>query len=370
MNKKVKKALRIFRYCFFLVIFTIIALEIILRIYNPFPSRVKGNKIILPANQTVYYKNNKITKLDKEVKITYNSLGFTGPEKPRNYDSSLSIFTVGGSTTAGWGLPERQSWPFLLSGELSKTFENVWLNNAGIVGHSSYGHILLLNEHLVKHRPKVIIFLTGINDIDRQDITLHDFSSPRSFKQWLVQHSEILSIAVAYLRSKKAIVNGLGIDPLDFNQKKNDTLFFTQDTLQKIAAAQIPLVKAYEQRMRSLIDTCLRNNIRPVLMTQPLLCGIGKDSITGMNLEHVRIARGMNGEMWNRKLNLYNEVTRRLAKEYNILCIDLANLLPRNSLYYFDFVHQTNQGAQKITELITPQLTAYLTSEFPGYLKH
>jgi hypothetical protein len=369
MSKKTKKATRNAAYILFLIVFTLITLEVILRIYNPIPVRIKGENIILPANQTVYYRNKKITKLEPEIKISYNSIGFLGPEKPPDYDSSLSIFTVGGSTTACWGLPAEQSWPLLLSAELSKIFNNVWLNNAGIVGHSSYGHQLLLNEHVLQHKPKIIIFLTGINDVDRKDITVHDFSAPRSFKQRVLHQSELLNLAAAYLRSKKAVANGLGIDPVDFNQKRTDTLSQSEDSIRHALQLQQPLTRAYERRVSLLVQTCLRNNIKPVLITQPMLCGMGTDSTTGMNLQQVRIVRGMNGEMWNRKLQLYNEALKKVAMENNLLCIDLANLLPRNSVYYFDFVHQTRQGTQKITELIIPYIVQYISSEFPAYSK-
>lgn len=370
MQRKIKKIFKVTGYLLFLAAFTFIALEIILRIYNPFPNRIKGNKIILPANQNFYYKNNRIPVLDKEISVQYNSLGFQGPEKPSYFDSSLSIVTVGGSTTACWYISTEKTWPSLLYKKLSDTFNNFWLNNAGIEGQSSYGHMYLLKDHLIKLKPKVIIFLTGINDVDRKDISRHDYSSARSFKQFALRNSEVLNIAVAYLRNKKAIAHGLATRYIDFKNKKTDTLNLSEDTILKALLAQQPLVKSYEQRMRALVDTCLKYHIRPVLMTQPLLCGLGIDTVSGMDLEKVRIVRGMNGKMWNRKLSLYNNVLKKIGKEYNIPCIDLAEMLPRNSRYYFDFVHQTNEGTAKIAELIAPSIISYLKAEFPSYIKN
>lgn len=369
MRKGRNPLLRKSGYIIFLLLFTFFALEIILRIYNPFAYRIKGEKLILPANQVYYYRNDKMGMLDKEIRVDYNSLGLQGPEKPAGFDSCLSIVTVGGSTTACMYISTPNTWPSLLSNELSRSFSNVWLNNAGRDGHSSFGHMFMLKDHLLKLKPKVIVFLTGINDVDRTDLGIHEDSTARSFKQFAMRHSEVLNIVVGYLRTRKAISLGLLSEFADFRAKKADTLELSQDTITKALQRQAPMVRGYERRMRALIDTCLRNNIRPVLLTQPMLCGIGTDSLTDMNIGKVRIVRGVNGELWNRKLDLYNQTLKRLAKEYNILCIDLAAMMPKSTLYYYDYVHYTKDGTQKLVELITPDLEQYLRREFPEFAK-
>ena len=83
-------------YLFFIVF---VSLEIILRIYNPFHFRLKGDKIILPVNQVEVIRNEINPRLDKIIINKRNSLGFRGPEKPREFEKALSIITVGGSTT-------------------------------------------------------------------------------------------------------------------------------------------------------------------------------------------------------------------------------------------------------------------------------
>lgn len=77
----------------------IIIIELLLRIYNPFPSIIKGDKIILAANQKYIFINNNIKKLDKEIIHTKNSLGFRGEDQPGDYKNYFLIITTGGSTT-------------------------------------------------------------------------------------------------------------------------------------------------------------------------------------------------------------------------------------------------------------------------------
>jgi len=360
--------LKNFLYIIYLLLFTFFAAEIILRIYNPFPARVMGDKIILPANQTFYYHNDTVPVLDKEIRVKYNSLGFQGPEKPANYDSCLSIVTVGGSTTACMFISTENTWPTLLSNELSRSFTNVWLNNAGRDGHSSFGHMFMLRDHVLKLHPKVIIFLTGINDVDRTDLGIHEDSIPHSVKQFIMRNSEVANIIFAYLTNRKVISFGLLAEFADFRIKKFDTLRLPEDTIQKALRLQQPLVNAYEHRMRALIDTCLSHNIKPVLVTQPIICGNAIDTLSGMDLAIVKIENGQNGEQWSRKLDMYNDVLKKLAKEYGILCIDLAAMMPKSTRYYYDYVHYTNEGTKKVVELIAPQLEEYLRAQFPNHI--
>src|SRR5882724_299428 len=93
---KARKKILYILYLFFIVFF---ALEIILRIYNPFHFRIKGDRLLLPVNERLVIRNTINLSLDPEIVNTRNSLGFRGPEKPAGFDSVLSIITVGGSTT-------------------------------------------------------------------------------------------------------------------------------------------------------------------------------------------------------------------------------------------------------------------------------
>ena len=45
----------------------------------------------------------------------------------------------------------------------------IWLNNAGLDGHSTFGHIILFKDYIVKLKPKIILFLVGANDVGRNE---------------------------------------------------------------------------------------------------------------------------------------------------------------------------------------------------------
>jgi hypothetical protein len=106
--------------------------EIILRIYNPFPFALQKGKLVIPANQSRVYDNKWISRLDKKIYFSRNSLGFRGPEMPSIDSNWLRLITIGGSTTACTFLSDSNTWPFLLEKKLKAGYPQTWLNNAGI----------------------------------------------------------------------------------------------------------------------------------------------------------------------------------------------------------------------------------------------
>src|SRR5215216_5826820 len=93
---KVKKRIV---YACFLFLFTCIAAEVLLRIYNPFATSVTGNRITLSTNTELLVKNGSNTSgLDETALIKKNNLGFRGPEPPDSFQNHLTIIAIGGST--------------------------------------------------------------------------------------------------------------------------------------------------------------------------------------------------------------------------------------------------------------------------------
>jgi hypothetical protein len=111
-------------------------------------------------------------------------------------------------------------------------------------------------------------------------------------------------------------------------------------------------------------------NILPVFITQPNQFGVGKDSLTGADLALFPADPGdrhMNGKLMWDMLEAYNNVTRSVGAQKQLPVIDLASLLPKNSLYFYDMSHFTNEGAEKVAAILASGLMPVLDSHFPGY---
>ena len=164
-------------YSLYLFAVVFLLLEIVLRIYNPFHFRIKGDHIVLPVNKSFTVYNNDIPVLDKKIIHTKNNIGFRGPEKPDSLSKYLSVITVGGSTTECPYIADGKTWSDYLYRALQAEFEPCWLNNAGIAGHSTFGNIAMLQDQVSALHPKVVLFLVGVNDIERTDLNASDKSS-------------------------------------------------------------------------------------------------------------------------------------------------------------------------------------------------
>jgi lysophospholipase L1-like esterase len=354
--------------------------ELILRVYNPLGFRIKGDKIILPINKKeIIHHENGLGKLDQVVVQQRNSLGFRGPEPPADFAQNLTIVTVGGSTTECFDLAEDKTWPHNLGVTLKRDFKHLWLNNAGLSGNSTFGHFILMQDYLVKLKPKVVIFLVGINDVGIRgerdfDERIHglNFRSLERFLASAAVHSELATAALNLYRfyfPKSVMINNQN-DPQETDLKK---LLPFEVSDQKRAVIikehQDHYLGPYKTRLEKLIVICQENNIIPVFLTQPVLYGNIVDPATGVDLSDKFVAKDMNGATAWEVLELYNDITRKVGQEQGVLVIDLARQMPKDSRHYYDLMHYTNAGADKLADLIAIQLTPFLAQNFQRYYK-
>lgn len=336
------------------LLIAILVLEIFLRAFNPRPVRVKNDEIILPANRIFQFQNTHLTALDKNITHTKNSIGFRGEEPPYINDY-VSIIGVGGSTTECRFLNDGMDWVTLLGENLKlQSQENIWVNNAGLDGLSTFGHQVLLKEHLVHIHPDYIIYLVGVNELERSDLHRGDKmllkNETFSISDWLKKNSEVALLANNFQRSIWAYKIDLAHGNLDLKNKKHSTV----DSLKliKILKEQAPYLLGFEERLNQLVLNTKKAGITPVLLTHPLLFGQGKDDITGVNLETVQ-TRFDNGKTYWEILEKYNDISRKVAQTQEILLIDLAHQMPKSSLYFYDGIHFTNEGAEKVSDIIS-----------------
>lgn len=353
--------------------------EIILRIYNPLGFRIKGDKIILPVNKKEIIYHEGSGKLDPVVVHQNNSLGFRGPEPPRNFADWLTIVTVGGSTTECYELAEDKTWPHVLEKKLQPEFKHPWVNNAGFCGYSTFGNIILVKDFIAKLNPKVLIFLVGINDLGVGEAREYDtrlktlnFRSLERMLASLANYSELAAAALNIYRYyfPKSVMAVAAREMGEIDLKSYSTLEITPEQRQAIKQLHrekyLPL---FGERIRELIALSRGHGMEPVFLTQPVLYGPGVDELTGINLAALRVSGDMNGDVGWEVLELYNDVVRQRGREAGVLVIDLAREMPKNSAYYYDLMHYTNAGAELVADIVAAQLTPFLAQKFPAYYR-
>ena len=359
------------------IIVALLLLEVLLRVYNPLQARIKGDRIVLTTNKTYHVKNDIIKGLDPEITITRNSLGFRGPDPPADNENYLTIVTIGGSTTQCFFLSDHQTWSAQLGKELERSFRSIWINNAGLDGHSTHGHLVLLEDFIVQLKPKVAIFLVGANDVARGAISDMDaenvksglrFGSVRAFVKSASAHSEVIALGLNGYRSYTAYRAGLIHHQLDLTQEAYLDIPADEQRRYFEESASPAFLNGFGERLKKIVAASRGAGIEPVLVTQPLLVGFGTDDVTGVDLARIE-AYGprQSGKMYWDVVEAYNNVTREVGRDEKILVIDLAREMPKSSRYFYDFVHYTPEGARTIARILDHALCPEMKARFAEF---
>lgn len=349
-------------------------LEILLRIWNPPQIRMQGKQILLKKNLVV--ENNYSFNSDKiknHIVIQRNSLGFRGKEPPINFSKHLSLVAVGGSTTECVFITEGKTWIDVVAKNLDLKIPGIWVNNAGIDGHSTCGHIAMVDQYLSHLRPNYAMFLVGVNDIAVKNCRVEDGKqlvySPITIGLQDVLDKSMVFTYANYLANRKVAHGMVAMSDsiFDYNVLGDSTFYDKMggDDEQKFDK----LLEEYRQRLETLITKTKESSIKPILITQPAVYGTGIDPTTGVDLADLIVAdftedkKVRRGEDKWKILEKYNQVTREVASNNNVPLIDLAKEMPKDTKYYYDFVHFTELGAQKVGEIVSGKLENILVKE-------
>jgi hypothetical protein len=247
------------------------------------------------------------------------------------------------------------------------------LNNAGLDGHSTFGHAILLADYLIKLKPKIILFLIGANDVERGDLNSYDKKFALKEKQInvineIAKRSEVVSTIVNILSDLRARRRLLYHGEMKLSNP--EFLEISSSRIEKELQAQKERYsEGYRQRILRLINISMAGGITPVFITQPALFGEGIDRSTGVNLETIKVAEARNGKLSWEILQSYNNVLREVCKSNNCALIDLAVLIPKDSLYFYDWYHFTNAGSERVADILCNELRGYLDEKYPGFIK-
>ena len=346
------------------VVFGLALLEICLRVYNPLPSRVRGDRIVLPVRQSYTFTNAGTRKLDPVTHHTTNSLGFRGPEPPADWAKHVTILTIGGSTTECTFLSDGRTWTDQFARRVATVRADAWVNNAGLDGQSTFGHLVLLQQFVGSLHPTLALFLIGTNDVERGGANGYDVAlTPQTggglhhALVFLADHSEVAGLAMNAARAIRARRAGFGHSEVDLTTVPQ--LHIDEPEIERVLQEhRDKYLAGYRTRVIEIVQLARRSGITPVLITQPALFGDSVDPSTHVDLGGVQVNGRGNGRLEWRLLELYNDVTRQVGAEAGVQVVDLARAMPKDSRYFYDFLHFTNDGAVRVGDVIFTALAA------------
>jgi len=300
--------------------------------------------------------------MPSKIYTSTNSNGLRGRNLPKDPENYVKIITVGGSTTICTLNPDTGTWSYFTEQNLLKQNPNVWLNNAGLNGHSTFGHKILLEDYLIKLKPQCIIFLIGLNDMEREKkdvFLLYDQTTLETFRGKLknaLLNSEIVGVLANVYRKWNTNVDVMD-NILDWKFENSKHLSVSEDVMQKNEQdIKEKFIPDFKDRISELGVICKENNIVPVFMTQTLPYGNLMDPTTKINMATAQFSDGVNGEFINRKLNLYNKALIETCIEDGYSYIDLASSFPKDTKYYYDPMHYTIEGNKHVANFISEEL--------------
>ncbi|HMO31572.1 MAG TPA: SGNH/GDSL hydrolase family protein [Lacibacter sp.] len=340
--------------------------ELVLRIYNPVMRFNRQGSLIWPAQQEAVFHNKWIGQLDEKIHYSRNALGFRGPLPTDSINRLCSVICIGGSTTECRFLSDADTWPYLLGQHLQKTVPRSWVNNAGMDGHSTFGHQLLVREYIVRLRPRFVLLLTGVNDVETerpesfdllQENKLHTGSPGQLIKSLLQKTAtgatlfQLYSIRLAYRK---------GLIHKEVNPSALPDTLLSPAYRQEQVARQQAFLPGYRQRLQVITNLCREQGITPILLTQPSLYGAVQDR-NGNDLR-LKYLPGFtpvrNNLLQEQILEQYNDVVRSFAGSVPV--VDLARLLPKDPGLFYDFIHFNKQGAAAVAAILAKELAPVL----------
>lgn len=335
--------------------------EVALRIHNPFNKypRVKHGRVLIPSDKEVRYRI-EVPGLPEVVERKRNSLGFRGKEPPEDFAAWLTVLTVGGSTTECGYLSDGLTWTDRVGQSLSKCFDRFWINNAGFDGHTTYGHLELLQGYLVDLKPDVIVFLIGRNDSQWPEASRFDrglgtlgsgpvsFSGFREFIKSIGERSETVTSALMLYRWLRAKRQGGWAHFVDWQSVEEGGGAYPTGGKEALTTHRKEHIPRYKERIEQIISVTKMHGVLAVFVTQPMPFAPIRDPDTGKDLSRVLF-----GAYEMERIELYNNALRDVAKTQDIPLVDLARQMPKRTSLFFDMEHFTLRGEEVVSGIIS-----------------
>lgn len=285
-----------------------------------------------------------------------NAFGMRGNEPPKNWNDTKTILAVGGSTTQCFFLDDQKIWSQVLQRELEKNGAKVWVGNAGIDGHSTRSHVLLMEDLLPQIKPKMVVALVGINDMLislSEDVRFQkNRFDRRSIKSILYSKSKLFQVIYTW---KLILWDQVQVTQANAHLTLKETPFDPKtETLPANLRDLIPTISEFENNLKAMAQLARDQNVKLVFMTQPSLFD---------DTDHWRRVEGnfywikkakhnMSAATYWRLLNEYNQVTLKVCREENLECLDVASFIPHREDMFYDAVHFTELGSERVGLLL------------------
>lgn len=331
------------------LLFCLLIFEIALRIFTP-PLIFHPNLPLIP------YQKMKI-KVDlpgvsDTIYHTTNKWGMRGDPIPKDWGERITIITIGGSTTQCYYLSDDKTWPAQLQTLLRQMAPTVMVQNAGLDGHSTRGHLLMMETVIPKIKPDIVILLVGANDLGHSLVEERLlFGNPyerAGLKYYLFTHIKVLQFF--YIWQQILINKAPIVDKLQYGNHHGYIAkpITERSTLPDSLESILPSLPEFKNNINAIIDIAKRENIKIIFLTQPTLFDDTQywDAVQGSSYWLRKQKLSISAATYWKMLRIFNDSLIELCKSRSIDCFDLASRIPHSSEYFYDGHHFNEAGAE------------------------
>lgn len=296
--------------------------------------------------------------------LRIDSNGFIVPSEIHN-NPNINIAFLGGSTTECRVVSENTRYPYLVGRIIEKqTGLKVNSYNSGISGNTSIHSIDILLNKVVPLTPSIVVMMHNVNDLSTLLLegSYWNNSPTRSLvvrtkptKDFLLELKNIFIPNLYY--EWKAISNfvrqWLDQKPVgEFDHVKGQ---------KKIN--QTYLISEFKKNLKLFISICRIRGIAPVLMTQASRLKDNPDDLIIELTKPLQADYQLAYTDYKEIYDLFNQATRDVGEEHNVLVIDLARKVPQEKEYIYDIAHYNDNGSKFVAEIISNELLSLLKNK-------
>lgn len=299
--------------------------------------------------------------------------GFIMPSV-RHEEPDVKIAFMGGSTTEVLYVDPEKRFPHLVAKNLEKELDiKINIFNAGVSGnHSMHSNINLLTKVLPK-RPDFVVMMHAGNDLGTM-LLLDSYWNDSPTRSLIISKYYDAKDRVTFMRSLKSLIYAsipnlytllkkgtdgikmfLGLLDVSEQVENIEDEFFAQR-----GKALEKAVHRYAIDFRDSLETfvyiCRAWGITPILMSQPNRLSETPDRVVLQAVERLKNTNSVTYEEMREYSIFFDGIVEGVARDLEVLFIDLNRAIPKSSDYMYDAMHYNNNGSDLVARKISMDL--------------
>ncbi len=313
--------------------------------------RINRKRKIRTDSSYWLYENIKGTSMEnREVDFNIDGNGFIEPSG--NLNCLYKFAWSGDSTTECAIVSPNVRFPYLTEEKLRADGYDVASFNDGYSGKNLFEINISLLCKLLPLKPTHIFVCTNINDI--RALSANNYVDAFIQKSHIILDSDISSTLPNRIK-KAARICVPNLYTMMYQKKhKNQAIYKPPTDAIHIDMAELGarIERIIRGNYKILLAICNNNSIKPIFMTQASMFDVENKKLLNIYYKQIIGETGLSYQDFKILFHSVNNVIRSIAKENDILLIDLEREIPLDERYIYDLVHYTEEGSRLVANII------------------